>query len=290
MCGPLVARDWLTSIRLNLEWFGRPVVVIAVTPPGRDVLPWDEERCKHKRRPHTHRGPKGCRVEQRLAREWSSHCAWRMRRLFDAAARRVVRATGTRPVLLERVWELQRRGVPHWHGVLPYGTPAERAAARVLVDALHELAPQWGFGHVDRKLEPKSGAEAAKYVAKYFLARRGRKLGVRETMREARSLDLDLPRSLLWQSYRALTRHTGYTIRALRRCRHALAAARGFCEWPRWQSREERTTVLRVLDEIYRRRGDAPINAPPWRPRPTLRDELLARDFGWQREPAVLIG
>jgi hypothetical protein len=48
-----------------------------------------------------------------------------------------------------RVWEKQKRGMAHLHGVVSVESPAHRRWAEAYINALQELAPRYGFGFVD---------------------------------------------------------------------------------------------------------------------------------------------
>src|SRR5581483_9145233 len=97
--------------------------------------------------------------------------------------------------ILERVWEPQKRGAPHLHLVVPYGTPRERKVAQIFRAELARLAPKYGFGHVQGKLAPISGEDAARYLASYLTGRRRKKSSIRENIADPR-----LPKSLLWET------------------------------------------------------------------------------------------
>jgi hypothetical protein len=84
-CGPRWSRNWELIFQLATDHYNRAVVMVAVTPPGEQRLPWDEEWCSH-RKPHQHRGPSGCRVQERSAREWSDTAGERYKLMRDAAA------------------------------------------------------------------------------------------------------------------------------------------------------------------------------------------------------------
>ena len=62
--------------------------------------------------------------------------------------------------LVARVWEIQARGVLHVHPVLAYGTARQMAGARAYLERLAELAPQYGFGFVERKVKPQPAVNA----------------------------------------------------------------------------------------------------------------------------------
>jgi hypothetical protein len=216
VCGHAWAASWEAVIRLNLEEYARPVALVAITAPGKDVLPWS---CS---RDHRHSGPRGCRVKADHADVWAAHCRQNWTRLRDAA-RASCRRAGLNPRLLGRVWEPQKRGVPHLHVAIGLATPEERAAARLFVDELARLAPEYVFGHVDRKLRPVSGREAARYVAGYLMGRSKRKRSIRDNLADPR-----MPRSLVWITP-TLTRTTRVTMRTLRYARWYFAALAGRC-------------------------------------------------------------
>jgi len=69
--------------------------------------------------------------------------------LHRVAKVRADRATGIKGKLLARVWEKQKRGLAHVHGLLDVSTPANRTWSEAYVNALCELAPSKGFGFVD---------------------------------------------------------------------------------------------------------------------------------------------
>jgi hypothetical protein len=167
--------------------------------------------------------PEAARDFNRRAGKWWSE-------LHRAAKVRADRATGHKGRILARVWEKQKRGLAHVHGVLPAGSPAELAWAREYVDALRDLAPPKGFGFVDgwhkvgRKLWP--GVQAAAYLSSYFVGGRGRKIAITENV-----LAGDLPRLVVFVG-RDLTRATGCTMRSLRHARCLWSARAGLTPWP----------------------------------------------------------
>jgi hypothetical protein len=251
----------------NLEAYGGKVVLVSITAPGADRLPWDETLCGHKGkpgRPHRHAGKRGCRVQQRAAREWTETCTLRWQWLRNAAQMRAKRETGEPANLLERVWELQTRGVPHLHVVLGYSTLPEIRAAKAFVAALAELAGRNDFGFVDRKLRPIAGKEAARYLASYLTGRSKHKPALRELVADPiwtymsaswvvrKKKTLSLP--LVWLTPR-LTKRTFVTMRTLRRARHLWAAMQGFCEMPKWEGMVEGYKVAWVFRRCYQRRA-----------------------------------
>lgn len=236
VCGGRWGRDVYTVIRFNLEAFGKPVTVIAITPPGKERLPWDRDRCRRLKLHGEHvdcEGGKGCRVQDRALREWSETLTWRAAKLRKAAYQAIRRSglTGGPPRWLERTYEPQRRGAAHLHIVLPYGSFQEKRLARAYVQQLKRLAPEYDFGNVDGKLKAWQGREAARYLASYLTGRNSKK--GKSTMR-ANIADPNLPSSLFWVSP-LLTRETLVTMRSLRRARHVWAARRDpLVPMPKW--------------------------------------------------------
>jgi hypothetical protein len=253
----------------NFRRLGRPVVLLSITAPGEDRLPWDEAHCAHRRK-HRHRGPSGCRVQQRAAREWADTCTWRWAKLRQAAAIATERLTGTAPVIVERVWEPQKRGVPHLHIVLPYGTPREIDVAHCFAAQLCDRASSYDFGYVDaradarepwgRRLKPVAAAEAARYLSSYLTGRSRKKNSIRENI-----ADPVMPRSLLWLTPKLTSRGelaadrraTFITMRTIRRARHLYAWARGLCQPPVWQSMLEAAKVALVCRALFTPRRQA---------------------------------
>jgi hypothetical protein len=123
--------------------------------------------------------------------------------------------------MLGRVFELQRRGVLHIHPVFAFGTPAQRAGVHLYLKHLVELAPQYGFGFVDRKVEPMIARAAAAYLSSYFVTGKSRKPCLRESV-----MSPAMPRSIIHISSR-LTRETGCTMRELRYRRFVWRCAPG---------------------------------------------------------------
>lgn len=237
-CSPLVARDWRRVFFANLEAYGGPVRLTAITAPGDEVLPRDRNgRCL--------RAP---------LEEWCSTMGERYSRLRDAAYRATKRELGRGPTLLCRAWEEQpKRGAPHVHPVLGVATPIERLAAAVFVRHLDRLAGVYGFGFVERKELILPPERAAAYLSSYLCTGKGAKLTVQEGFRSGL-----LGARPLWCSPRLTTR-TGCTRRNLRRLRHLWAYCQGFCEAPAWWEIEaERDIVLALVGASNQPRAPAP--------------------------------
>lgn len=248
---------------VNLAMLHGPVVMVSITAPGEDRLPWDEYHCSH-RRPHKHRGPAGCRVQERAAREWADTCSMRWGMLRRAAVSFTRRYAPAPPIILERVWEPQKRGVPHLHIVLPFATPAQQETARIYAEQLARLAPEYDFGFVDTRLKPITALDAARYLSSYLTGRNSRK---KDSIRENIANPI-MPRSLIWltpalnsvsESARMIGMRaklgvrlgSGVTMRTLRRARQLWAFEEGFCSIPRWQDLREAVIVAAVYRTIY---------------------------------------
>ncbi len=232
-------------LAVNLEASGVKVATIAITGPGADVLPW---ACT---KDHRHSGPKGCRVQPAPLRMWAESMPFMWQRLRQAARLATKRELGYAPPwLMTRVWEPQKRGVPHLHLVVPYDTWPERKAANTFRRHLARLAPEYGFGRVQKDLKPIAGSEAARYLANYLTGRTSKKGSIRENIS-----DPNLPRSLLWLTPR-LTRETMVTMRTVRRARLVWAAWEGYCQVPRWSGGlVEAVRVAAVFRSIYPKRA-----------------------------------
>jgi hypothetical protein len=170
-------------------------------------------------------------VNPGAARDFNGRAGDWWSELHRAAKLRADRATGQKGKILARVWEKQRRGLAHVHGVLSAGSPDELRWAREYVTALRELAPSKGFGFVDgwhkvgRKLWP--GEQAGAYLSSYFVGGRSRKARITENV-----LDGDLPRLVVFIG-RDLTATTGCTMRSLRNARRLWASREALTEKPR---------------------------------------------------------
>jgi hypothetical protein len=288
-CGPRWARDWARSMRINLEHYGGDVVLVTITAPGADRLPWDDEHCSH---PHggQHGGKRGCRVQQRAAREWSETASWRYQALRRAATAYAKYHAPCAPVMLERVWEPQKRGVPHLHLVYGAGSPGELAAVAELVTKLKAIVGDYDFGYVDARgdttkgrrvvvrgqtLKLMRGAEAARYLSAYLTGRSRYKPSIRDNLRDPAMVALletnrvspklgrrKLSLPLIYMSTR-LTRETRVTMRWLRKARHLYAYLRGFVdEGPEWRDAEEAAITGLVCRRAYQRRGEADDDPP----------------------------
>ena len=205
---PLWAGDQRRKLFENLAAYGGECVVLAVTAPGADRLPWDEEHCRSLG-VHDHSGPLGCRVDRHAAREFNETISDRWRRLNRRVSQAIQRH-GVRSNLLVRAFERQHRGVLHVHPVLGFSTPAERHAAHLYAHYLAEFASHYGFGFTERKLSTRSGKRVAAYLSSYFVTGKKGKLSLQESVMAA-----DMPRSIIYVTPK-LSQLTGVTMRELR--------------------------------------------------------------------------
>lgn len=231
---PTWARDTRRRLMENLS-LAKLTVMFSVTAPGADLYPFDSRFCSHS--PSTRcTGAIGCRVDPVLAQAFNRAAGAWWSELHRVAKMRADRATGIKGKLLTRVWEKQKRGLAHLHGVLDVSSPDKRAWAQAYVTALRELAPSKGFGFVDgwpkisRRFWP--GVQAGAYLSSYFVNGRGPKASITETVTAG-----DLPRLVVYTG-RHLTRETFCTMRNLRRSRSLWAVRLGLARPPAWSAIE----------------------------------------------------
>lgn len=231
---PTWARDTRRRLFVNLEQL-KLSVMFSVTAPGRDLYPFDPRFCSHSPSQRCS-GTIGCRVDPELAESFNRQAGKWWSQLHRAAKVRADRATGHKGKLAARVWEKQKRGLIHMHGVVSVESPAHVVWVKAYVTALEELAPRYGFGFVDRwhKVSRKfwPGVQAAAYLSSYFAGGRGRKMAITENV-----LAGDLPRLVVFVG-RDLTSETGCTMRSLKTARRLWAARAGLVEFPRLTLRE----------------------------------------------------
>lgn len=198
------------------------VLLLTVTAPGREGgMRWDESVCSH-RGPHRHSGPDGCRVERAASAAWNERAPSWWRELNREASQAAHRATGRRPVLIARPWEMQRRGLLHVHPLLGYSTPAEKAAADAYMRELSARAARHGFGFVDRKRQIRAPGASAAYLSSYFVAGKKGKLSLRETVTSQA-----MPVSIVYVKPE-LSQRSGVTMRSLRLKRYLWRLGNGW--------------------------------------------------------------
>jgi hypothetical protein len=197
------------------------VLMVVVTAPGADVLPWDTKRCHHKADVPCS-GKRGCRIDERARDRWEADVQRRWCNLRQAITMRLDRQ-GYRSPLRAYADEDQRRGAWHRNLVLIAG-PAGWAFVR----HLKELAPRYGFGFVDGKVKPMSGIRAASYVAGYLTGKGGTKADASIQVIAKRSPS----RRKVWWVSADLTTETHVTMTTLRRGRRCMAARAGLIDPP----------------------------------------------------------
>lgn len=261
-CGPKWLAMQSQKMRLNLGAFcgeaGR-VVLISLTAPGADLLPWACDK------DHKHAGSYGCVVERRCAVAWAEAAPEMWKRLRDAAKRAVDRAgLPVDALVVERVWEPQKRGVPHLHVVAGARTPRELEAAERFHQELRRLAPEYGFGPQLHLTRPMDGREAARYLGGYLLGRSRKKGTIRDNLNDRlmpRLLVWETPaigsisrseRMVEWQQRLALRGGTGVTIRRLRYARWYLAALKQKAHYPKVRRGVEVIAVAKVAALLER--------------------------------------
>jgi hypothetical protein len=211
------------------------VALSAVTPPGQEKLPYDEEYCAHLG-PHVHGKRYGCRIEEEAHRAWSYGVPKRWKRLHNAARNATKREGGRMLLLLTRVWEPQARGAAHVHPVFALATPDDARIAFLYFEHLARLAPKHGFGFVGTKkgssVQILSGERAAAYLSSYFVRGAKEKAALQENARNPY-----MPHLLIWVSTK-VTRLTDIKMRDLRRLRHLWTIRSGLCPPPVWPAVE----------------------------------------------------
>lgn len=226
---PTWARDTRRRLFVNLEQL-KLSVMFSVTAPGADLYPFDPRFCSHLPSQRCS-GSVGCRVAPDVALAFNRHAGKWWSELHRAAKTRADRATGFKGKLATRVWEKQKRGLAHLHGVVSVESAAHLRWAEAYINALRELAPRYGFGFVDgwhkvgRKFWP--GVQAAAYLSSYFIGGRQQKAQITENV-----LAGDLPRLVVFIG-RDLTRSTGCTMRSLRHARRLWASRNLHVDPPR---------------------------------------------------------
>jgi hypothetical protein len=245
---PTWARDTRRRLMENLRIVPL-TVMFSVTAPGADIYPFDPRFCSHLPSQRCS-GARGCRVDPEVAMAFNKQAGRWWSQLHRASKTRADRATGHKGRVLTRVFEKQRRGLAHVHGVIAVGTPAERAWAEAYLHALAALASRYGFGFVDgwEKLSRKfwPGEQAGAYLSSYFVRGKGRKSAITENVKAG-----DLPHLVVFVS-RDLTTFTGCTMRNLRNSRRIWASRAGLIDAPR-VTLQEWLVAADLLSRRYRR-------------------------------------
>ena len=214
---------------------GPMVALSAVTPPGKDELPYDESYCA-RLGPHVHGKRYGCQIDKEALWAWAQSQSRRWKGLHNAARNATIRKGGRCLPLLTRVWEPQARGAAHVHPVFALANPDDVRIAFLYFEELARLAPKYGFGFVGTKkgssVQILSGERAAAYLSSYFVRGSKEKATLQENARNPY-----MPHLLIWVSPK-VTKVTGITMRMLRRLRHLWAIRQGLCPPPAWPAVE----------------------------------------------------
>lgn len=265
--GRRVALD--RKYRLNIGHYGGRTKLLTLTPPGTDLLEWGDQT-------RTINGEESVLVawEDRTVWNWSAQA--RASRLMEAAQRHADRFlrrslgfTGTLPRQLGNVRAEQKRGVWHFHFLLPYESKIEqqwsRAVHRFMDRAWRRDQERWpdvderrqliwreycgevtrgfyGFGFVNGgNPAGKSSDKSAKYMARNAAGYMGRNAA---------------GQGRHYVSSR-LTRETGVTMKTLRACnwlyvrRKLIDSGELVDSWlPSHWSEAWATEVLRVWDSV----------------------------------------
>lgn len=235
---------WLFDNRVrileNLNQLEGLVVMTTITAPS---LPWSTECAALGE--HKHSPDLGCRVEPTVAASFNADADKRYSRLHKAAAQAVYRRYRSYPKRWAYAPEPQGRGVIHWHVVLAWDTPMKRATSRFYVRKLHQMAGEYGYGFVDRNLQPRPAGKAAAYISKYLTKEERR--GLRELV-----LSHQAPTRAVYV-HRDLTRTTRCTMRTLRVRRYV---------WFRWRVNMTCAEIDRLW--AFVRAFDAELLGPGW--------------------------
>lgn len=192
----------------NLELYeGEAVTMIAVTGPGADYLPWDEQHCA-RLGAHRHSGRLGCRVQREFSVTWNKHASHNWSELHRAVGQKLA-YHDRRPLLVAKAWEYQKRGVLHVHLVFGFTSRVEKESVRMYLQEVVDRAPNYGFGWPDRDIYAGEAKGAAAYLSSYFVGGKG-KLDIRETVKRE-----DVPRNLIYVA-QPLLRQSGISMRTLR--------------------------------------------------------------------------
>jgi len=182
------AGDWAWVLREALRVYSRPTLMVTVTAPGDDVLPRDVDGyCHH----------------LQLA-EWCATIPARWHGLRHKCSLKAKRSESG-PVVLAYVWQLQKRGAPHLHILVP-----AEARGQIFADAVKASAADYGFGFVDIKSGGESALAAASYVSRYL---------TRDIENWRSEYAQYLPKRPAYV-YRGLTQASGTGIRVARKLRH----------------------------------------------------------------------
>jgi hypothetical protein len=216
---------------LNVDHYGGKVKLLTLTPPGEDLLPFGDEIRKVSMT-ESHR-----LVDWAYREQWNFSGQARATRLFEAAQRasdRWVRRQwgGELPRQVGNVRTEQKRGVWHFHYLLPYATEVERVWSKTVERYMRNAAKRdlarWP-DEVERRLMIEREYLTGEIVRGFYgfgFVHGGNRAG-EASDKAARYMGRNAAgymagnavagRSRHYVSSR-LTRQTGVTMRALRSC------------------------------------------------------------------------
>lgn len=279
-CGPIRAGDEFHRFKANIEAYGGPILVVAITAPGADVLPWQTYEMV---KPDTGEIISFREVALDWQVIWNGTASARYARLWKAAslsADRLLRRHGYRgqlPRRVAQVWSPQKRAVWHVHEALPAKTEVERLWSRQVVRYIDNVRKRefgipaeerrrwlieehrgtvrrsfYGWGYVDRNpLRELGRAREADRSASYLASNAAEYLGqnASESARRIRG------RKLRTYVSRRLTMVTGVTLTNLRRKRYLhVLIARGEA-LPSWPEDVLETVWLLLVGGVVAARG-----------------------------------
>lgn len=251
---------------LNVAHYGGRVKLLTLTPAGVDLLPWGDEYVKVS---YT----ESQQLVEHIYRElWNWSAQARATRLFEAAQRaadRWVRKrwAGELPRQIGNVRALQKRGVWHFHYLLPYESEIERVwsktVERYMGNAAKRDAARWP-GESERRLLIEREYVAGEITRGFYgfgFVHGGNSAG-RQSETAARYMGRNAAGYMGSNAIAGhgrhyvssrLTRETGVTMRALRSCnwlyvrRKLIDSGELADSWiPTHWSPEQSASVLRV--------------------------------------------
>lgn len=258
LAGRRVALD--RKFRLNTEHYGGRVKLLTLTPPGEDLLPFGDEVRKID-------GEDVAQVEWVYRTIWNATAQTRASRLFEAAQRhadRFVRRLGWEGELPRQVGNVraeQKRGVWHFHYLLPFETPIEqqwsRLVQRFMDRAWRTDQRRWPDEAVRRELifAEYRGEKPVRGFYGFGFIHGGNPAG-KSREKAAKYMSRNAAGYLAWNALGSprhyvssrITRATGITMKALRGCNY-LYVRQQLGESPlvpSWWSEDRQAEVLRV--------------------------------------------
>jgi hypothetical protein len=262
----------------NVDHYGGAVKLLTLTPPGEDLCPFgDQSRLVA--------GEVVPLVEYIYREVWNATAQARASRLFEAAQRaadRWVRRHGWKGPLPRQIGNVrseQKRGVWHFHWLLPFETDVEklwsRMVHRFMDRAWRRDQERWSDEGERRELlwrEFTGGGQTRGFYGFGFV-NGGRQQG-RSRERAARYMARNAA-GYMAVNVAGIGRHyvsarlvaeTGVTMRALRACnwlhvrRKLIADGELLDEWvPTYWTDEWRDRVLTVWELVSARAGPAPV-------------------------------